>query len=326
MTKMDILPILYLVVPCYNEESVLRETSKRLVEKFSTLVKLSQINANSKVLLVDDGSSDKTWEIIKSLHQSNSLFCGLKLSRNCGHQKALLSGLHKAAEFADLIASMDADLQDDINALDEMVSRAREGYEVVYGVRNDRSSDSFLKRFTAQSFYRLQSSLGVDAVYNHADYRLMSKRAVLALSQFREVNLFLRGLVPLVGFKSCCVYYSRGKRFAGESKYTLGKMLSFAFEGITSFSTKPIRIITLTGLIISIFSLFALVYLLIGHFIGDVQVGWTSIIMSIWCLGGLQLLALGVIGEYVGKTYMETKHRPRYFIEEFLSDKEDKDA
>jgi glycosyltransferase involved in cell wall biosynthesis len=326
MTKLDKLPILYLVVPCYNEESVLRETSRRLSEKFSSLIKSSQIDSDSKILFVDDGSSDKTWKIIADLHESNHLFYGLKLSRNCGHQKALLSGLHKASEVADLIASMDADLQDDINALDEMVSRAREGYEVVYGVRNDRSSDSFLKRFTAQSFYRVQASLGVDAIYNHADYRLMSKRAVLALAQFNEVNLFLRGLVPLVGFKSCCVYYSRGKRFAGESKYTLNKMISFAFEGITSFSTKPIRLITLTGLTISVFSFFALVYLLIGHFIGDVQVGWTSIIMSIWCLGGLQLLALGVIGEYVGKTYMETKHRPRYFIEEFLSDKEDKDA
>ena len=320
------LPIFYLVVPCFNEESVLHETSSRLEVKFHYLESQDLISNLSKVIFVDDGSSDQTWSLISQIHERNPLFCGLKLSRNCGHQRALLSGLNTAAKYADLIASMDADLQDDIDALDEMIAKATEGYEVVYGVRNDRTTDSFFKRFTAQSFYRLQAALGVDTVYNHADYRLMSKRAVQALSEFKEVNLFLRGLVPLVGFKSCSVYYSRGKRFAGESKYTLSKMLSFAFEGITSFSTKPIRLITFTGLIIFLLSLIALVYVLVGHFFGSVKVGWTSIIMSIWCLGGLQLLALGVIGEYVGKTYMESKHRPRYFIEEFLTDQEDIDA
>lgn len=311
-------PVFYLVVPCYNEEEVLPETSRRLQEKFAQLEAAGAIAPGSRVLFVDDGSKDATWQLIAGLHDSNELFSGLKLSRNRGHQNALLAGLLYAAEHSDAVGSMDADLQDDIDALDEMLERFAEGYEVVYGVRNDRTTDSAFKRGTAQAFYKLQARMGMESVYNHADYRLMSSRAVQALGEYKEVNLFLRGLVPLVGFRSCQVYYARGERFAGESKYNLKKMLSFAIEGITSFSTKPIRIISSIGFIIALISLVALIYILIGHFVGHVEVGWTSVIMSIWFLGGLQLLAIGVIGEYVGKTYMESKARPRFIIEETL--------
>ena len=283
------------------------------------------ISTFSRVLFVDDGSTDRTWEIICSLYDSATMFSGLKLSRNRGHQNALIAGLNYAMDNADVIGSMDADLQDDINALDEMLARYNEGYEVIYGVRKDRSSDTFFKRTSAQAFYRLQSRLGVESVYNHADYRLMSRRAVCSLMKYDEVNLFLRGMVPQIGFKSCSVYYSRAERFAGESKYPLKKMLAFAFEGITSFSTKPIRFITIAGMVIFIVSLLFLLYFLFGRLFGDVQAGWTSIVMSIWCLGGLQLLAIGVIGEYVGKTYMESKHRPRYIVEKIIDHRTDDD-
>lgn len=318
-------PILYLVVPCFNEQDVLSETSLQLQYKYESLVQRGMISTFSRVLFVDDGSTDRTWEIICSLHESDTMFSGLKLSRNRGHQNALIAGLNYAMDNADVIGSMDADLQDDINALDEMLARFYEGYEVIYGVRKDRSSDTFFKRTSAQAFYRLQSSLGVESVYNHADYRLMSRRAVCSLMKYNEVNLFLRGMVPQIGFKSCSVYYSRAERFAGESKYTLKKMLAFAFEGITSFSTKPIRFITIAGMVIFIVSLLFLLYFLFGRLFGDVQAGWTSIVMSIWCLGGLQLLAIGVIGEYVGKTYMESKHRPRYIVEKIIDQRSDDD-
>lgn len=320
-----VAPIFYLVVPCYNEEDTLPETSTRLQEKFASLISEKTIAPNSRVLFVDDGSSDSTWSLIEKLHSSHNLFSGLKLSRNRGHQNALLAGLLFSADYADVIGSMDADLQDDIDALDEMLERASGGYEVVYGVRNDRTTDSSFKRWSAQSFYKIQAKMGMESIYNHADYRLMSARAVHALGEFREVNLFLRGLVPLVGFKSCVVYYARGKRFAGESKYSLKKMIGFAIEGITSFSIKPIRIISGVGMIIALISFFALLYVLVGHFVGHVEAGWTSTIMSIWLLGGLQLLAIGVIGEYVGKTYMESKSRPRFIIEGVLNDT-DKDS
>lgn len=318
-------PVFYLVVPCYNEEQVLPETSHRLKEKFNALIEAKAISSNSHILFVDDGSTDKTWKLIENLYESDHVFSGLKLSRNRGHQNALLAGLSYASSHADAIGSMDADLQDDINALDQMLLKYAEGFEVIYGVRNDRSTDSFFKRTTAQAFYKFQSKMGVETVYNHADYRLLSKRAVLSLLEFKEVNLFLRGLVPLIGYKSCSVYYSRGERFAGKSKYTLSKMLSFAVEGITSFSTKPIKFISVTGLIIFFLSIIMLLYVFIGHLAGDVQVGWTSIIMSIWCLGGLQLFAIGIIGEYVGKTYLESKERPRFIIDEIL-DKDLQDA
>ena len=318
-------PVFYLVIPCYNEEAVLPETSRRLSDKFAHLKDAGAIAAGSRVLFVDDGSKDATWQLIEGLHATHDLFSGLKLSRNRGHQNALLAGLLYAADHADAIGSMDADLQDDIDALDEMLERFSEGYEVIYGVRNDRSSDSAFKRGTAQAFYKLQARMGMESVYNHADYRIMSSRAVRALGEYREVNLFLRGIVPLMGFKSCQVYYTRGERFAGESKYSLTKMISFATDGITSFSTKPIRIISCIGFFIALFSLIALIYVLIGHFVGHVEAGWTSVIMSIWLLGGLQLLAIGVIGEYVGKTYMESKARPRFFVETTL-DSADGDA
>lgn len=318
-------PIFYLVVPCFNEQEVLSETSLQLKDKYENLIQRGMISTFSRVLFVDDGSTDRTWEIICSLYDSATMFSGLKLSRNRGHQNALIAGLNYAMDNADVIGSMDADLQDDINALDEMLARYNEGYEVIYGVRKDRSSDTFFKRTSAQAFYRLQSRLGVESVYNHADYRLMSRRAVCSLMKYDEVNLFLRGMVPQIGFKSCSVYYSRAERFAGESKYPLKKMLAFAFEGITSFSTKPIRFITIAGMVIFIVSLLFLLYFLFGRLFGDVQVGWTSIVMSIWCLGGLQLLAIGVIGEYVGKTYMESKHRPRYIVEKIIDHRTDDD-
>ena len=307
--------LLYLVVPCYNEEQVLESTSLQLEAKFGEMVEQSRISQDSRVLFVDDGSSDCTWNTIVQLHERNELFSGLKLSRNRGHQNALLAGLTYAMNHADVVASMDADLQDDVNVLSEMAEMIKKGYEVVYGVRNDRTTDSGFKRGTAQAFYRFQSLMGVEAVQNHADYRMMTSRAVKALSEFKEVNLFLRGLVPLVGFKSCNVYYARGERAAGESKYGLGKMLSFAVEGITSFSIKPVRLISVTGVLVSLLSLVALIYVFIGAFIGNVQPGWASTMVSVWLFGGIQLLSLGVIGEYVGRIYLETKARPRYIIE-----------
>lgn len=311
-------PMFFLVIPCFNEEEVLHETASRLRAKFDQLIQDKLADPESRVLFVDDGSKDSTWKIISELHDEDSLFSGLKLSRNEGHQSALLSGLLYAARYADAIGSMDADLQDDINVLDQMLEKIAEGYDVVYGVRNNRDTDTGFKRWTAQTFYKFQKSMGVDTVYNHADYRVITKRVAEDLGEYKEVNLFLRGIIPLIGYRSCCVYYSRGERFAGESKYNLKKMVAFAVDGITSFSIKPIKMIAVSGFIIFLLSLIALIYLLIGHAVGNVQIGWTSTMASIWLLGGLQLFAIGIVGEYVGKAYLEAKRRPRYFIDKVL--------
>ncbi len=312
--------VLYVVVPCYNEEEVLPETARRLEEKLRGLISRGEISENSRVLFVNDGSKDATAEIIKKLHSENSMFGGVFLSKNRGHQNALLAGYMTAREKCDVCISMDADLQDDINAVDRMLKKYREGNDVVYGVRSSRAVDSAFKRSSAHAFYKLMSAMGVELVYDHADYRLMSRRALEALSEYGEVNLFLRGIVPLVGFKSATVEYERGERVAGESKYPLKKMLAFAFDGITSFSVKPIRLISVLGLLIFFAAAVMLVYSLIRHFTGNTVSGWTSIMVSVWALGGLQLSALGVIGEYIGKIYLESKHRPRYIIESFLID------
>ena len=312
---------LYVVVPCYNEEAVLPETSARLKQKLDELKTAGTIAPDSRVLFVNDGSRDRTWELISQLHrQEPSSFSGLALSRNRGHQNALLAGLTEAARHADVIISMDADLQDDINAMDEMLAKYREGCEVVYGVRSARKTDTAFKRVTAEGFYRFMQAMGVDIVYNHADYRLMSRRAVEALEGFSEVNLFLRGIVPLVGFQSATVSYARGERFAGESKYPLKKMLAFAMDGITSFSIKPIRMILAVGAIVFLVSLGMLLYFLIRKLAGHTVDGWTSLACSIWALGGIQLLSLGVIGEYIGKIYNETKRRPRYIVAQVLDE------
>ncbi len=311
---------IYLVIPCYNEQEVLEETTKRLDEKMTSLIKSKKISQKSRVIYVDDGSKDRTWEIIEGIHQGNKLFGGVKLSRNRGHQNALLAGLMTVKNQADAVISMDADLQDDINAIDGFIEKFDEGCEIVYGVRSAREKDSFFKRTTAQGFYKFMGAMGAKVVYNHADYRLMSRRALDALEQFGEVNLFLRGMVTLLGFKTDIVTYERGERFAGESKYPLKKMLSFAWDGITSFSVKPIKIITSIGAIICIGSIIGLIYALVAYLLGKTVAGWTSMMMSIWLLGGIQLLSIGIIGEYIGKIYSETKARPRYIIETFICD------
>ena len=311
---------LYLVIPCYNEEEVLPETSKRLKEKYTALMNEGKIDTDSKIVFVNDGSKDRTWEMIRELHESDPVFRGICLSRNKGHQNALMAGLMTVKSECDAAISMDADLQDDIDAIDEMVDRYREGYEVVYGVRSSRKKDTFFKRTTAEGFYKVMRAMGVETVYNHADYRLMSRRALEALSEFDEVNLFLRGIVPLVGFKSTEVTYERGERFAGESKYPLKKMLAFATEGITSMSIKPIRLITTLGFLVFLFSIGVLIYSIIRKFTGYTVPGWAFLAGSIWALGGVQLLAIGVIGEYIGKIYLETKHRPKFIVAEYLND------
>lgn len=313
-----LLDILYLVVPCYNEEAALPETAHQLRQKLETLITKKTVSQKSRILFVDDGSKDGTWKLIIQLHQECLLFEGLKLSRNRGHQNALLAGLMTAKDRANIVISMDADLQDDIHILDHFLEKYKEGYDVVYGVRSSRETDHFFKRATAQGFYRVLGMMGIEAVYNHADYRLMSQRALMGLAKFGEVNLFLRGMVPLVGYQSTTVEYSRGKRLAGKSKYPFSKMLNFALDGITSLSIKPIRLITLLGFLIFGTSLVMLVYALIQYFTGYTVAGWASLAISVWAIGGLQLLAIGVIGEYLGKIYLETKARPRYIIEEFL--------
>ena len=313
---------LYMVIPCYNEQEVLPETSKRLKEKLSTLVKAGKIDPESRIIFVNDGSKDRTWEIIRRLHEEDPVFGGVNLSRNRGHQNALLAGLMTVKDHADMAISMDADLQDDINAIDEMVEKYLNGTDIVYGVRSSRAKDTFFKKATAESFYKLMNTMGVNTVFNHADYRLMSKRALEGLAEFREVNLFLRGIVPMIGYSTDVVYYERGERFAGESKYPLGKMLSFAIEGITSLSTKPIRMITFLGFFIFLVSIGILIYSLVRYFMGATIVGWTTLMVSVWAIGGLILLSLGVVGEYIGKIYLETKARPRFLIEEFLNDTE----
>ena len=312
--------ILYLVIPCYNEEAVLPETARQLLEKMNSMFDRGMISRESRILFVNDGSKDKTWEIIEELHASNPIYSGVKLSRNKGHQNALLAGLTTAKGKADMMITLDADLQDDVDVIDQMVEKYYAGNDIVYGVRSARKTDTFFKKFTAESFYKLLKAMGVEIVYNHADYRLMSKRAVEGLAQFREVNLFLRGIVPLIGYKSDVVTYERHERFAGESKYPLKKMLAFATDGITSFSIKPIRLITTCGILIFGVSILMLIYFLAVHFMGRTVAGWTSMIVSIWAIGGLQLLAIGIVGEYIGKIYLETKSRPKYIIETVLDE------
>ncbi len=312
--------ILYYVIPCYNEEEVLPETSKRLAEKMREMMQKDLVSEKSRIVFVNDGSKDRTWEIISELHSKDAIFSGVNLSKNQGHQNALLAGLMTVRNYADMVISMDADLQDDINASEEMVRKYYEGADVVYGVRSARTTDTAFKRMTAEGFYTVMRKMGAHTVSNHADYRLMSRRALEGLSQFREVNLFLRGIVPMVGYPSDVVYYERAERFAGESKYPLKKMLQFAVEGITSLSTKPIQMITYMGFFIFLVSILMLLYALIRHFTGATIVGWTTLMASVWAIGGLILLSLGIIGEYIGKIYLETKSRPRYLVEQFLDE------
>ncbi len=311
---------LYLVIPCYNEEEVLPETSSQLRKKIQSLIEKGKISPKSRIVFVNDGSKDKTWEIISKLHEEDKIFQGIKLSRNKGHQNALLCGLMTVKDNCDMTISLDADLQDDINAIDSMVDKYYEGCDVVYGVRSARDTDTFFKKFTAEGFYKVMKMMGADIVFNHADYRLMSRRALDGLKSFKEVNLFLRGVVPMIGYKSDSVYYERKERFAGESKYPLKKMLAFAWEGITSLSTKPIKMISVLGGFIFIISIIMLIYSIVRHFMGETEIGWTSTIVSIWAIGGLQLLAIGIIGEYIGKVYLETKERPKFIVEKYLSD------
>lgn len=314
---------LFCVIPCYNEQEVLPTTSSLLRDKLHHLIEAGKISADSRIIFVNDGSRDATWDIIQSLHNEDEIFQGINLSKNMGHQNALLAGLMTAKDLCDAAISLDADLQDDINAIDEMVDKFNAGCDVVYGVRSARKTDTFFKRTTAEGFYKLMDSLGAKTVYNHADYRLMSRRALMGLAEFGEVNLFLRGIVPMIGYKSDVVYYERAERFAGESKYPLSKMLSFAIQGITSLSTKPIKMITGLGFFIFLVSIAVLIYSLIRHFTGNTIQGWTTTVISVWAIGGLMMISLGVIGEYIGKIYLETKNRPRFIIESYLGDRKD---
>lgn len=310
---------IWLVIPCYNEEEVLSETSSQLKKIMYRLIKKQKIASNSKIAFVNDGSKDKTWQIIRQLHKEDSIFTGIDLSRNRGHQNALLAGLMTAKKYADAAISLDADLQDDVNVIEKFIDKFNEGYDIVYGVRSSRQTDTAFKRRTAQGFYKFMKSMGVDIVEDHADYRLMSKRALEGLAQFKEVNLFLRGIVPMIGYKSDIVTYERHERFAGESKYPLKKMISFAIDGITSLSVKPIRIITLGGGVLFVISIGMLAYFGITYITGHVVRGWTTIVTSIWAIGGLELLAIGIVGEYTGKIYLETKERPRFIIRKVLN-------
>ena len=310
--------ILYLVIPCYNEEEVLPITTKKLTEKLDNMIKDKLVSKESRIMYVNDGSKDRTWELIGQFNKTNKYVTGVNLSRNRGHQNALLAGLMTAKEYADIVVSMDADLQDDIDVVDKMVIEYNNGCDIVYGVRSARKTDTWFKKTTAEGFYKFMALLGVEIVYNHADYRLMSKRALNELENFKEVNLFLRGIIPLLGFKTAKVEYERKERFAGESKYPLKKMLNFALDGILSFSIKPIRIITSAGFIVSFLSFLFLIYVIIGHFVSDNVTGWTTIVALICFFGSFQVLCIGIIGEYIGKIYNETKQRPRYIIEDVL--------
>ena len=316
MTTKKEKPVLYIVVPCYNEEKVLPITNKMFEDKIEELIKNNKINTKSKVLFVNDGSKDLTWNIIKDLSEKSKYIEGISLSRNRGHQNALLAGLMEAKELCDISISIDCDGQDDINAMNEMVDKYLEGYDVVYGARSKRETDTFFKKFTAESYYKVLNTMGAEVVYNHADYRLLSSKVLNELNDFKEVNLFLRGLIPLVGFKSTVVYYERKERIAGESHYSLSKMITFAVDGITSLSIKPIRIITSFGIIVALLSFIGVIYSLIKYFSGATVQGWTSMTCIICFVSGIQLISLGVIGEYVGKTYLETKQRPRYIVSE----------
>lgn len=307
--------ILYIVVPCYNEQEVINETTKRLTLKITNMIDGGKISIHSKILYVDDGSKDDTWTIIEELNEKNKYVKGIKLSRNKGHQNALLAGLFDAVEDADMIVSMDADLQDDIEVLDKFVEEYYKGNQIVYGVRKSRKKDSVFKRTTAIAFYKMMKAMGVELVYNHADYRLMSKRVVEELRNYKEVNLFLRGIIPLIGFKTTTVEYDRGKRFAGESKYPLNKMIYLAVDGITSTSVRPIRLITMFGFWCILFSFIYAIYVLVGHATGGTIQGWTTSVLLICFFGGAQIMCTGIVGEYVGKIYLEAKERPRYIIE-----------
>lgn len=313
--------ILYLVIPCYNEHEVLPETSKQLKNKLGMLISTGKISPNSRICFINDGSSDNTWQIIADLHEQNKIFSGICLSRNRGHQNALLAGLMTVKDFCDFTISLDSDLQDDVNCIDAMVDKFYGGYDIIYGVRKKRDTDSFLKKITAEGFYKFISFMGAQIVYNHSDYRMMSNRAVEGLAEFKEVNLFLRGMVPMLGFNSDKVYYDRLERCAGESKYPFKKMLFFALQGITSLTVEPVRLITEFGLLVFVISFLILLWSLYRHFTGDTITGWTSIMVSVWAIGGAILFAIGIIGEYIGKIYLESKHRPRYIVSEFLNEK-----
>ncbi|WP_445506057.1 glycosyltransferase family 2 protein [Niallia sp. 03190] len=313
--------VLTIAVPCYNEEEVFDTTYAHLKDVLHNLIDEDLVSEKSQLLFIDDGSKDSTWEKIEAACRLDSYVSGIKLSRNFGHQKALLSGLEEAAKFSDCVISIDADLQDDTTVIKEFVIQYLNGFDVVYGVRSKRETDSFFKRTTAEGFYKLMGKLGLSLVYNHADYRLLSKRALTEMLRFQETNLFLRGIVPLLGFKSTKVYYERKAREAGESKYPLAKMLAFAFDGLTSFSVKPIRFITIIGFLSFFISFIAGAYVLIEKFMGDTESGWASLMISIWLIGGLLLMSIGLIGEYIGKIYEEVKQRPRYIIEHNLCPK-----
>ena len=311
---------LAVVVPCYNEEEVLKIASQALRDVLEDLIRKEKIADDSFILFVNDGSKDRTWELIEEEHAVYpTRVCGVKLAGNVGHQFALTAGLITAKDMSDVTVSIDADLQDDVAVIEEMIDKFHAGCDIVYGVRKERKSDTFFKRTTAQTFYKLMSLMGVKTVYNHADFRLMSKRAVEEFSKYKETNLFLRGMMPLIGYQTDNVYYDRKERVAGESKYPLKKMLALAFNGISSFSVKPISWILGAGLVIIFISILAAVYALISYFTGHVVQGWTSLILSIWFLGGMQLLAIGLVGQYIGKIYMEVKGRPRYNIEKVLT-------
>ena len=311
-------PVLYLVVPCYNEQEVLTDTAEKLAHKLTQLIDAGKISERSRIAFVNDGSSDCTWEIIRAYTERSALFSGINLAHNEGHQNALLAGLMTVLPYADVTISMDADLQDDINAVDAMLEKYAAGVNIVYGVRANRSSDTFFKRFTAESFYRAMRALGANIVFNHADFRLMDRRALTALAEYPEVNLFLRGIVPMIGLTHGVVYYARKERLAGVSKYPWRRMTSFAWEGVTSLSARPIRLIAQMGMFISFISGLMLIWSIVRHFIGETVVGWTSLVVSLWFLGGLILLSVGVIGEYVAKIYLEVKRRPRYLVQDFI--------
>lgn len=310
---------LAIVVPCYNEEEMLSLTTKELTGVLSDLITKQKIAPDSYILYVDDGSKDSTWELIRKFHEEEKKVFGLKLAGNVGHQNALTAGMLNAMEHADIMISIDADLQDDTAVMEEMVDKFHEGKDIVYGVRNDRKKDSFFKRTTAQMFYKVMAAFGVKTIYNHADYRLMSKRALQEFSKYQEINLYLRGVMPLIGYETDCVYYERKERVAGESKYPLKKMLALAWNGITSFSVKPIDFITALGGFLIFLCVIAAVYALVSYCNGHTVPGWTSLILSIWFLGGMQLVAIGMIGQYIGKIYIEVKHRPRYNVETYLN-------
>lgn len=319
MEKISV-PVLYVVVPCYNEEEALPFSSKRLAELLADLAEKGLIKPESKIALVDDGSKDKTWEVIERLHEKDARFEGVKLAHNAGHMNALWAGMTMVQDKCDCLVTIDADLQDDVNAIYGFLENYRAGADVVYGVRSNRDTDTKFKRMTAQGFYKMMKLMGVETVYNHADYRLLSQRAVKALLGFGEVNMFLRGMVPMLGFQTATVYYERGARVAGQSKYPLKKMLGLAVDGITSFSNKPIRYVTVTGFLCALLGVVMAIYAIVTRVTGHTVEGWASLMMSIWLIGGMQLIAMGMIGEYIGKIYMEVKRRPKFILDEYLHD------